>query len=159
MRPVSKHYCLNSPKIKGDHNDDVMKTPAIKVVSVLRLCNPPALQLSRKCDLCGPPLTRETCSVFKVIWWVSRSNRYNPPMRFLLLYLQIYVFHLVSPNKSIVFNTQYSSSVLVFTVNVYVSILNKWRDESGFPIDVGGALSAAASTGHSDRKQTACLCR
>ncbi len=40
----------------GNRTDDVMKTPAIKVASALRLCNPPAIMLSRKCDLCGPPL-------------------------------------------------------------------------------------------------------
>jgi len=32
---------------KGGHYDDVMKTPAFKVVSALRLCNPLAFQLSR----------------------------------------------------------------------------------------------------------------
>ena len=39
---------LNSPSMKkGGHYDDVMKTPAIKVVSALRFCNPPAFQLYR----------------------------------------------------------------------------------------------------------------
>ena len=52
--------------VKGDHNDDVMKTPAIKVVRALRLCNPLALSLVAS-DRCGPPSTREAISVFNLI--------------------------------------------------------------------------------------------
>ena len=55
---------------------DVMKTPVLQDMSALRRCNPPAFRLLLR-D-CGPPLAEEVCSVFDLIWWVSRSNRHDP---------------------------------------------------------------------------------
>ena len=45
---------------------------ALSVVVIHRhYCYPP-------CGRRGPPLAREAIPVFLIIWWVSRSNRYDP---------------------------------------------------------------------------------
>ncbi len=63
----TRDHCLRAIlRMERGCNDDVMKTPAIKVVGPPCLCNPPALQLLLS-QHCGPPSTREDIPVFIVI--------------------------------------------------------------------------------------------
>lgn len=50
---------------RGEPPDDVMKTPSLKDMSALRLCNPPALRLAA-CAVLWPAIDKRRLLGFRV---------------------------------------------------------------------------------------------
>lgn len=87
---------------KGGHYDDVMKTPAIKVVSALRLCNPPAFQLYR-ITIMWPAMSKRSNLCFQSNLMSIPIESKHPPKVVSPFLLQIYAFTIKLPRNAPLF--------------------------------------------------------